>query len=164
MGEFKADFRWQMRFYDEMRYILGPRLLIEAPDELDFKQATDMLILAARDMRIGCRVRRPQYLDRYPWDFTIRRARDSGATTEAEKIWEGWGDWLFYAFSDAEERFLARWFIVDLDAFRSQMREHRNRVGNPRRKDNGDGTYFVAFDVRRFRDEPPILVDSSHGS
>ena len=86
------DFDWQKQFVPTIKAIVGPRLLDIAPLELDVSEATDMLILRARDMRIGCRLCRPGYAERFPFEFTIRSMRNSDAKTELEKIIEGWGD------------------------------------------------------------------------
>lgn len=162
MGTFRNDFDWQLKYLEPIQHIVGPLLLVPAKFERDAKEATDMLVLTARDMRIGCRIRRAGYADKYPWDFTIRSQRDSGAKTELAKITEGWGDWLFYGHAEHDELpTLARWFVINLAAWRAQM-IRAEKPGNPRQIPNGDGTYFVAFDVRKFVAYPPICVASSH--
>lgn len=159
---FRRDFDWQMKFLPAIRNIVGPLLLEPAPFEVDAKEATDLLVLRARDMRIGCRVRRAGYAERYPWEFTIRSHRDSGAKTELNKIVEGWGDWLFYGHAEHDDLpSLCRWFLVDLHALRAHLiRDQKACV--PAKHSNGDGTHFVAFDVRRFPHDPAILVAGSH--
>ena len=163
MNEFRRDYDWQMRFLPAIKNLVGPRLIEPAPFEIDTKEATDMLVLTARDMRVGCRVRRAGYADRYPWQFTLRSKRDSGAKTELEKIIEGWGDWLFYGHAEHDELpSLARWFLIDLHAWRAQAIKSKKTAGNPAKRSNGDGTHFVAFDLRYFRPQPPIVVAASH--
>lgn len=161
MSAFRRDFEWQMQFLPAIRHIVGPLLLQEAPLDLDMKEATDLLVLRARDMRIGCRMRRQGYADRYPYEFTIRSHRDSGAETEMSKITEGWGDWLFYGHAGAAHGEIERWMIVDLHAYRAHLIRSLGAAGNWKRQSNGDGTHFVAFDVRKFSPKPPILVASS---
>lgn len=56
---------------------------------------------------------------------------------------------------------IERWMIVDLHAYRAHMIRSLRKAGNPTRKSNGDGTYFVAFDVREFGAKPPIMVASN---
>ncbi len=159
---FRENFDWQMPYLEPIKRIIGPLLLIAADFDRDATEATDMLVLTARDMRIGCRVRRVGYADKYPWDFTIRSKYDSGAKTELAKITEGWGDWLFYGHAGHDERpVLARWFVINLAAWRAQMIRTRE-LGKPRHIPNGDGTYFVAFDVRAFAEQPPVCIASSH--
>lgn len=123
-----------------------------------------MVILKARDMTIAARVRRHGYADRYPFEFTVRSKRDSGSKTELAKLLEGWGDWMFYAHSNQFETAFDKWMLIDLSAWR----EHLLRVGYSdqgwqhlsKKQSNGDGTYFVAFDIRNFPKN--ILVSSSH--
>lgn len=163
-SNFKINYQWQMKFLPAIRFIVGPLLLEPAPFEIDVKEATDMLVLRARDMRIGCRVRRASgnYAERYPWEFTIRSHLDSGAKTELTKIVEGWGDWMLYAHAEHDDMpSLARWFLIDLASLRAHLIRNQAAV-KPANKSNDDGTHFVAFDVRKFPPTPPLLVSSSH--
>lgn len=146
----------------KVRQLVGPHLLVDAPFEVDAKQAADLIVLRARDMTIGCRIRRPGYAERYPYEFTIRAGRDSGAKTELAKIIEGWGDWLFYGHADdfPPNPGISRWMLVDLHAWRAHaIMANGKRLGRP--MDNGDGTRFVAYDVTAFGPEPPILIAAS---
>lgn len=152
MSEFKADYEWQMQFLPAIKRIVGPLLIEPAAFDLDANECTDLLVLRARDMRIGCRVRRAGYGERYPWQFTIRSRRDSGAKTELQKITDGWGDWLFYGHEPVDDH----WFLIDLDAFRAQLIRHRDRI-RMGQKPNGDGTHFTWFDVRTFHPADPRL-------
>jgi hypothetical protein len=164
MRGFEEDFAWQEKYMDGVKHIVGPLLLETAPLEVDRKEATDLLVLMARDMRIGCRIRRDKYADRYPWDFTLRLSRDSGATTEAQKVRDGWGDWLFYGHAAQNElASISRWFVVDLHSFRTHVgRDNWRETLRWGKKRNADGTWFIWFDLRSFPDDPPILVSSSH--
>ncbi len=162
MGGFRDDYDWQLKYLEPIQRIVGPLLLTPAEFERDAKEATDMLVLTARDMRIGCRVRRAGFADRFPWDFTIRSKRDSGAKTELAKITEGWGDWLFYGHAEHDDLpVICRWFVIDLAAWRAQMIRDKG-TGGGRHIPNGDGTFFVAFDVRKFAASPAICVATSH--
>ncbi|MGH8773468.1 MAG: hypothetical protein ACREV2_20180 [Burkholderiales bacterium] len=121
MGDYRSDRCFADRFIPEMKRIIGPYLLCEATFEVDTERASDLVVLKARDMAIACRVRRPGYAERYPWDFTLRAHRDSGTKTELEKIQDGWADWMFYAHAkDGETPIFAQWFLLDLNAFRAQ--------------------------------------------
>lgn len=157
---YQNDRSWSDGYIPALRQIVGPLLLDEAPVEQDIAQATDLIVLMARDMRIGCRVRRPGYADRFPWQFTIRSTRDSGATTELTKIIDGWGDWLVYAHAaDTHEPFLSRWFVLDLHAFRAKLIRN-DKLRHAAEVANGDGTHFVPYDVRVF--PPELVVAASH--
>jgi len=134
---------------DAVRRIVGPRLLVPAELEMDRRQATDLLVLKARDMRIGVRVRREGYAASFGRQFTIRGRAANGGPTELDKIKEGWGDWLFYGHARGEAD-LFPWMIVDLDLLRKII--CGDSVGLPGSwwgtTLNWDGeTGFVWFDV-----------------
>jgi hypothetical protein len=157
------DFAWQAGFIPAIKRIVGPLLLAEAPLDLDQKEATDLLILRARDMRIACRMRRMGFMERYPHDFTIRYHRASEAETEFAKLRAGFADWMFYGHeSPYRECDVARWLLIDMDVWRAR---HLSDVDTMRKivvlKDNGDGTKFLVYDWRKFSGHPPILVAQS---
>jgi hypothetical protein len=159
-GTYAGDRAWAERFMPEVRAIVGPRLLVPSELEQDRAEATDLIVLRARDMRIGVRMRRTAYLNQYPFDFTIRRQRDNGARTEMDKIIDGWGDWLFYGVAAPDDT-IGRWWLVDLNSWRSQMIRSQGRAGKPVTKKNGDGrTRFTAFNLECFK--PGILIAGSH--
>jgi len=158
------DRKWSDQFIPAMRKIIGPHLLETSSFEVDTQQAADLVVFRARDVTIACRVRRHGYAERYPYDFTIRSARDSGARTELEKFTDGWGDWMFYGHAAQNDPIVERWWLIDLDAWRAAMiRDHKSivMVETP----NGDGTHFIAFDVRSFQVRPkckPLVIAASH--
>jgi hypothetical protein len=141
------------RYIPRIKSIVGPRLLSVTPDEIDCKQAADLMIFAARDMRIAARVRRPGFAAKYAYQFTIRSLRDSGAETELSKIMAGWGDWFFYGHAAGHLDEIPLWWLIDLGEFRSAMIDPTGLVHGV--TPNGDGTHFAWFDVRspavRFR-------------
>ena len=160
MSGYQRDRAWSDRFIPEIKNIVGPRLLCVTPDEIDQKQAADLMVFTARSVTIAARVRRPGFLEKYRHDFTIRARRDSGATTELEKIVDGWGDWMLYAHAAPCETRLAWWWLLDLNSFRAALiRQATNgfaiRCGD---KPNGDGTFFKWFDVRSFPKDPPLVI------
>lgn len=160
------DRYWSDRFIPAVKTIVGPRLLEPSNFEVDTKEATDLIILIARDMRIGARMRRKGVFDRWPYQFTIREDRDTGSETELSKIVNGWGDWLFYghAIEDDDVR-VGAWMIVNLHALRSAMIRRSIPKGMAGTNKNGDGTSFRWFDIRGFERCPiPILVASSLAS
>lgn len=163
MSSYTADRQWSDVMIPQIKQIVGPYLLEPASFDLDAKQATDLMVFSARDMRIAARVRRPGYADRYPFEFTIRCKRDSGAETELSKVVNGWGDWLFYGHAD-KANWICRWWLIDLDSFRAALiRSAMNGVPiKVSDMSNGDGTYFKAFDIRSFPDFPPLVIGASH--
>lgn len=163
MASYDTDRQWSDHMLPQIMQIVGPLLLVPATVEEDCKQATDLIVLRGRDMRVAARVRRPGYGDKYPFEITLRARRDSGNETELSKIVNGWGDWFFYGHAD-RSHWIDRWWLVDLNAFRAGLiRASMNgaaiRCGD---KPNGDGTYFKWFDLRSFSQHPPILVAGSH--
>jgi hypothetical protein len=142
----------------QIKGIIGPLMLEESSFEIDTQEATDLMVMTARDIRIACRVRDFQYMEKYGNEFTIRRY-SNGNETEMHKIIGGWGDWMFYGFSTEDDSSVARWFLIDLDVFRYNLIQHQKRVRTGR-KPNGDGTELQWFDVRSFT--PNILIAASH--
>jgi len=158
----RRDWDWSNRFVPAIKRLVGPHLLTPAALEQDAHEATDLIVLVARDMRIAARVRRQGYADSFPYEFTIRARRDSGAVTELEKIVNGWGDWFFYGHADNFDGF-SLWWLIDLHSFRAALIRNSNngtklRFGD---KPNGDGTFFKWFDLRSFPSTPPILIAGS---
>lgn len=154
---------WSDQFIPEIRRIVGAHLLSVAPDHLDMRQATDLLMLDGRDVRIAARVRRHGYAGRYPYDFTIRSRLPSGSPTELAKIVNGDGDWLFYGHANAAETGFALWWLLDLRAFRAGLiRQASNGfpISSGDRR-NPDGTCFKWFDIRSFPNEPPLVLATS---
>lgn len=151
---------WSDKFIPAIKQIVGPRLLSVTPDEIDCKQAADLMVFTARDMKIAARVRRPGFSQRYPFEVTIRAKLDSGVETELSKIVNGWGDWMFYGHSNEEQKHFELWWLIDLDAFRAALIRDKGSLlfGD---KPNGDGTYFKWFDLRSFPEHPPILIAGS---
>jgi len=144
-----------------VRQIVGPHLLEPAPAEWDMERAADLVVLRARNITIACRIRRYGYAQKYPHEFTIRSQLDSGHRTELEKITNGWGDWMFYGHASEDDEDIDAWFLIDLAAWRAHLIRNRANIECVR-KSNGDGTHFVAFDVRSFKGNPKLLIASSH--
>jgi len=117
MKQWEKDKAWSDRYLPAMKRILGEHLIGEAPLEEDIHRNTDLIVLRMQAVRIGCRVRRHDYLAQYGNEFTIRCARDN-AKTELTKILEGWGDFFFYGFAADAGQTLSKWTILDLSQFR----------------------------------------------
>lgn len=165
MSDYKTDREWSDRYIPAIREIVGPMLLVPSSDLIDKTQAADLIILKARDMTVAARIRRPGYFDKYPFDFTIRSQRDSGAETEITKIINGFGDWMLYGHAAESNDSIAKWMLIDLDALRASL--IRNPYGRSRlesQQSNRDGTHFVAFDVSKFRrgGDSPLLIASNY--
>lgn len=138
--------------------IVGPHLLVPASLDLDRREATDLIVLTARDMRIAARVRRYGYYN-FRHEFTLRAKRDSGVTTELTKIINGWGDWLFYGHASQDAMIIEHWMIICLKAFRAALIRHESSLHMGMRPNCDGETYFSWYDVRSFLPyEPKILV------
>ena len=160
MNLYDIDRRWSDRFIPEIQQKVGPMLLVASPFEVDAKEASDLIVMKARDMRIAARVRRPSYVEKYKYQFTVRSNRSNGAKTEMRKLIEGFADWMFYGHSDQEEKRLAEWMLIDLNVWRAHLLERSYRDGWASLvadiKGNRDATTkFMAFDVRTF---PPEML------
>lgn len=165
MGSYSEDRAWSDLFIPEMKRIIGPYLLVESPDEIDKKQAADLIILTGRSLTIACRLRRAEYAERYPYDITIRSRRTNGTKTEFEKIVDGYGDMMFYGFASEDGCSIKRWTIIDLAALRAYLiREGWKSEGRRKpwseRKNTDGSTSFAAFDARQL--PPHVIVGASH--
>lgn len=153
---------WSDQFLPDIKRIVGSHLLKAAPNEQDWLEATDLMLLDARDTRIAARVRRPGYAERFPHQFTIRAETRYGGETELAKIVNGKGDLMFYGHA-AEGGGFASWYLIDLNAFRAAPIRHAN--GGPRisygDKRNADGTAFKWFDLRSFPKRSGIMCAQS---
>jgi hypothetical protein len=158
---YRRDRAWSDAFIPAIKKIVGPHLLEPSTLEVDTKQATDLVVLTGRNLTIAARVRRPGFAERFPFQFTIRAHRDSGALTELQKIVDHWGDWFFYGHA-VSDKAIDRWMIVDLHSFRSALIRRIIPPDMTGSTNNGDGTAFQWFDVRGFAQcRSPILIASS---
>jgi hypothetical protein len=158
MNAYAKNREWSDQFIEHIRQIVGPKLLVAAPLELDTQQATDLLVFRARDMRIAARVRRPEYQERFKYEFTIRSEVRCGAKTEIDKVTQGWGDWMLYGFAAPTHQKVEWWSILDLDRFRDYWRRTGWRLSSFSGC-NGDGTRFLAFDLRTM---PDVILYTNH--
>lgn len=161
-----TDYRFGMQFFGDAKRIIGPHLLDPAPMLLDVKEATDLLVIGARDKRIAYRVRRDSSInDKWRHEVTIRSSRRSrtGApiSTELEKILQGHADWMFYGWGDEDTHRLTTWHLIDLDVFRNLCAADRYTAQRIRQPiSNPDGmTAFVALDLRDLPRD--LIIDSS---
>lgn len=160
MSSYAEQRAWAEQFMPQVKQIVGPLLLEPASFELDTSEATDLIVMRARDMRIGVRIRKRWVgeHEQFKWQFTMR-SKNGASKTELQKVTEGFGDWLFYGFANEDTGEIFRWYVVNLDAWRTQMIRDKAIVFKGT-TNNGDGTWFTWFDVRTFT--VPILVASSH--
>lgn len=154
MRAWEADKRWSDIFLPEIKRIIGETFIVEPPKEEDEERNTDLIVLKFDSIRIACRIRKNEYYKRYPDDFTIRAGRPSGTKTELTKIIEGWGDYLFYGFSDEYEKTLSGWKIIDLNAFRlffnRYIARHKGEIPGHKKHNTDGSSYFLTFDTKKY--------------
>lgn len=154
--KWRDDKKWSDRFLHEIKGIIGQAFIVEPPQEEDSEHNTDLIVLKLDSIRIACRIRKYKYMKSYGSEFTIRCGRPSGAKTELTKIIEGWGDFLFYGFSDEEEKHLAGWSLIILGEFRLWFNRMivKNKGTLPgRQKSNEDNSStFMVFDLRDMKE------------
>ena len=161
-SNWRQDKRWSDRYLPHIKQILGEVLISEPPIEEDQERNTDLMVLRMDSVRVGCRVRKNEYFERYADEFTIRAGRPSRTKTELTKIIEGWGDYFMYGFASVDGDWLVAWAIGDLKVFRrwfatQLMLSHKGCLPGKKRQ-NGDGSSnFLAF---RWDDLPPEFVIS----
>jgi hypothetical protein len=151
-----SDKLWSDAYMPAVCNIVGPMLLEPAPLIRDQTEATDLIVLRARDMTIAVRIRREGYAGRYPGQFTVRSKRDSGAETELAKIIKGWGDWFFYGHASGQCG-ISEWIVIDLHGLRQSFQLVPSILHNPDNlvsglKANHDGTHFRWFQADRLPD------------
>ncbi len=155
---FDGDFDRQRKFIPQIKRLLAEKLVDEAPPEEDRLHNTDLLVLKLSTVRVACRVRTFDYLDKYGHEFTLRARRPSGADTELAKVVSGWGDYIFYAIATPDDCDLAVWMLGDLNVFRRWYVRQLWLGKRPREIPNGDrSSTFCAF---RIDDLPAEFVEA----
>jgi hypothetical protein len=151
---YREDREWADQHLPMVKALIGPLLLIDAPYERDVAEATDMIILRARDMTIAVRLRRRSrgYGITHRHQFTLRCKRDNGTRTELSKIIGGWADWMFYGHAD--EGIIDPWMLLNLHGLREAFMRAPDLLRKPDgvssgKVSNGDGTHFAYFDRSR---------------
>lgn len=139
----KQDKAWSDIFIPEIQRVLGEVFFSLPLLSDDQMKNTDLICLDMSGKRIGCRIRREQYLKKYAFQFTIRSSRPGGTKTEYQKILEGWGDYFFYGFANSVNTSLLLWFVGDLEVFRQF--EGLGTSGMFRQNTDGSSS-FKAFD------------------
>lgn len=165
MGErimnWQTDKEWSDQFIPEIKLAVAPHVIGEATEDQDRRENTDLIVLRANVVRIACRIRQPQYFDRYPGEITIRSKRPGGNETELSKIVRGWGDMMFYGHEDPEAHGTLRaWVLGDLSAFRlwfSRMGINNGNAPGVQQKNRDGSSFFRAF---QFAKIPGFIVAS----
>jgi len=155
MSDWKKQKNWSDKFIKDIKPILGTYLIGEPPALEDMERNTDLMVLKLDAVRIGCRIRKFSYLEKYADEFTIRSSLANGYKTELTKIIEGWGNYFFYGFSNEDETALAFWTLADMNVFRLDFARsliHNKGVAMGNEKKNHDGSSsFRAFKWNDFQ-------------
>lgn len=161
MNEYEVNRQWSDKYTPTIIRLTGWQLLKPAPPDVDMKQATDLIILTAHDLKIACRIRRPGFAERYPNQFTLR-CYNGGYKTELEKIISGWGDWFFYGHAkDEQSHLIEPYWLIDLESFRYHYRFNHDVLVTGQRDNSDRKTKFIWFQIDSFPTEPALIIDSS---
>jgi len=150
MDNWELDKKWSDKFLIEIKRILGEHLITEPSVEEDMEHNTDLIVLKFDSVRIACRIRTYDYFERYPNDITIRSERPSGVKTELTKIIEGWGDYLFYGFSNKDATALKKWKLISLNEFRLWFNREiikSKKMPGVEQQNNDGSSKFRAFNT-----------------
>ena len=141
------QWEWANRFFDAIQAaiqsVAGVFVRMEVADMDDDMRRVIDYVVRVEGGDIACRIRRNMYLARFR-DWTIRSVVPSGATTELDKLRDGFGRWYFYAWATPNDRDLADWMLIDLDAVRRTDILYCDR--EERMNDDGTGFIYVTRD------------------
>lgn len=153
---------WSDQYLDQVKNILGcgKAKVSVTSFRVDTQEAADLIIEADNshdDVYVAVRLRRAQYINKYPNDFTVRYEYTAGYKTEYQKIMEGYAHIMLYGF--VINNSIARWIILDMDCFRKEAEES---YIIKQHKQNVDGrNSFLAFDIHSFKSK--IIIAHSDG-
>ena len=138
---YKQQRSWSDGFMPSVKSILGQAIISESTFEQDTEEAFDLITPSSK--KIACRVRDYDKYKQYIQEFTIRSQSYHNRKTEIHKILEGYGDWMFYGFTQGKE--VKYWSIIDLDVFRNN-----HSIAYYKENKNYDGTKFRAYALGTF--------------
>lgn len=164
---YASDYTWQLTFQPAVREILTETFAIndydvtftspESEDDRHFN--TDVWIMTdGHPKRVSQRIRRYVVGD----EFTLRYARP-GSATEWQKVWAGFGDFLFYGRGIEGNRRVEDWFVGSMAVFRDWVLDYLNRGEDPPHvvKENRDSSSsFVAFSRRHLPSSFTLAEDA----
>lgn len=128
-----------------------------ADSEQDTQQATDLVIKVSGGA-VGVRVRTFSSTGNRYRDLTIRTRSRYGQRTEIDKLRDGWGDFYFYGWDNAQGH-IDEYMLLDLAILRSAG------LLNPPwdEKSNGDGTKFLSIKAEKLHQHGCVLVHTIDG-
>lgn len=167
-GTFAENYRWQQRFYEPVKEIVGKHLIAPAPLELDRNECADFMLVVSGDWKLVCRVRNAsryaqRQLECYHRQATFRSRSRFGRRTEWQRIMkDGYGHWMFYGWGHSDLR-IWPWWLIDLDVLRDLHHHYGDTLLSEADRSNGDGSRFHAINpgrVARVYRRPDLVVGS----
>lgn len=115
-------------YLDELMEIVRTELKMAdvrvATKHEDMKQNTDLVVTDhnGRTYGVACRTRSSEpYYEKYPNEITLRANTRFGNKTELQKIEEGLGDYMIYAFVEGSK--VIAYTIIDLQELRTWLKD-----------------------------------------
>jgi hypothetical protein len=148
---YAEDYAWQLEYQPTVRGIVSETFAVPGwsveftpPDsEDDRRRNTDFFVtVGGRRLRVSQRLRTYVVGDQ----FTLRYSRPT-SPTEWQKMWDGYGDLLFYG-KGVRGRRIENWFIGDMHVFRPWARSFLSRGADPPHvviENKDHSSTFVAF-------------------
>jgi len=118
MTGYEQDIQLERRFTKNIKAALGGFFFGQTP-YMDQQEATDFAVFTMAAVKVAVRLRRYEYMVRYPDQFTIRWSRPSGVKTEIDKVRLALVDYMLYGFVDEGQTCLLQYVICDLAIFRA---------------------------------------------
>ena len=141
---YEKDLRLEIKFDKTIKSILG-NCFIQKNTNLDKLEGTDFIVYEIKPFKIGVRLRTNKYFINYPNEFTIRYSRPSGINTEIHKIQKGLVNYILYGFVNPEETKIIKWFLGDLEIFRSV-----NQKPLQIKQNNPPDSEFAVYNLNQF--------------
>jgi hypothetical protein len=123
----EKQWKWSDKFIPHIKQILSKhfRIGLEAikvsPLQEDWRHNSDITILEIGNIAISCHVRSYQYYKPFGHQVCVRSRYKNGTKTEIDKIRNGWGDYMLYAFAQPTGSRLYAWTLGDLGALRRHI-------------------------------------------
>ena len=159
--QFKKYKKWADRFNDEIIKILQEEYKTRNVKTADFQEdinfCTDFVI--NDNYFLSSRVRKQKYFQKYKDEITLRSKTLNGNETEIEKIFNGKGKDIFYAFSDEKEEKIFSWKILNIEVIRSYL-ESLFFLLKDDEKDNFDGSKFIPIKLKYINDRSLIKKEN----
>jgi hypothetical protein len=122
---FSASWDWTRPYMPEVRRILGENLIQDAPIYADRNENCDLVIPS---VSVSVRLRHKKYVYRYSQEITLRCTRPHNIS-ELDKLLMGYGNVIFYGFTEDDSFSLCAWLIGDLQILRAWLLQQLRTTG-----------------------------------